>query len=1124
MPARSSRIERINALIQQMNVQEQPRQGMELGIELSNELMLHFGMPEGYVRDKLDVLDDAFANSEFSNQKMETWFYKHPILGNARIALHHVQVPELAYESQFYMLSDDLSKARVAATANLFSHWEDSELTKFPTYKVGLHFFVSHDGRTFYLVLTKDTNIRVLELNERLSNTQSEILESLKNVLAYQSIEENETQQTIHAQLWKALELSEVNKRFYEGVAKAFTLLVQHLHNNDYVKKEAQLFSSRLLGRLIFIWFLRKKDIIHESMGYFDPMDLTGTDYYNKKLKPLFFDTLNTPMEERKHTDIITPYLNGGLFEAHENDWIQQTIPFPIDWFNQLYEHLNKFNFTTDESTPEYEQVAIDPEMLGRVFENLLATVVPETSNAASDRKNKGAFYTPREIVSFMTKETLKQYLKTKIDNAKYHFGIDQLIDMNDAKFLEQKSTGDIQIWGNSSKEVQEKIISALDSVKILDPACGSGAFPIGMMQILSQTYERVQAIYVVELGKHRLAKGTDRFNSYQTKLHIIQSSLYGSDIEPMAIEVARLRAWLSLIVEDMTKIEPLPNLDFNFVCANSLLSLELDSQLSIFDDPDYEYRLNLFRKEFFSAHDVKRKIELKKIFMSLYKNKFENVDNSKRVRQLRSWQPFNTSIPALFFDPKTMFNVNEFDICIGNPPYIGQKNNKQLFEALKGHSLDKFSQGKMDYFYYFFHLGLDLLKEMGIIAFITTNYYLKNDGAIKLRKDIYNRATIYNLIDFNEIKVFDSAKGQHDMITILFRGKFDNLAKIVSPINKVQEYKADNLKDYLSGDLRLSSISYESQDKIFQDAVQNGQYYMKVNFGDDVIENILSKLYKLDKLTKYYSVYSGINSGADSVSKSHIRLFSESDFSLNDPIYVNRVGELQKNGIDASLIKPFFKVKDLTKWAVNKTNNLEILYVTDDTKLTIELETYLEKFKKILRNRPEFRQGKRPWYALHRARDSVIFYGEKIVFSSLSRMNDFSYHNGEFFAPGGSAGGVMFIKNDNNYELKLLALLGILNSNLIYLWLFYQGKRKGNNLALAGRPIGEIPINYNESLTIQDELIELVSKQISSQTQSNHNNDFLDDINKLVYKIYGLTDDEVDIVNDFYIKALNNK
>jgi type I restriction-modification system DNA methylase subunit len=644
------------------------------------------------------------------------------------------------------------------------------------------------------------------------------------------------------------LELSEVNKKFYQGVAEAFMVLVQHLHNNGYEKKDAQLFSSRLLGRLIFIWFLRKKDIIHESMGYFDPIDLTGTYYYNKKLKPLFFDTLNTPIEHRKHTDIITPYLNGGLFEAQENDWIEQSIPFPIDWFNQLYDHLNKFNFTTDESTPEYEQVAIDPEMLGRVFENLLATVVPETSNAANVRKNLGTFYTPREIVSFMTKETLKQTLKTKIDNEKHHFGIDQLIDMNDAKFLEQKSTGDIQIWGKSSKEVQEKIISALDSIKILDPACGSGAFPIGMMQLLSQTYERVQAIYVAEEGKHRLAKGTDRFNSYQTKLHIIQSSLFGSDIEPMAIEIARLRTWLSLIIEDISKIEPLPNLDFNFVCSNSLIPLAGDDgQISIFDDAEYEDRLAKLRDVFFSTHDIEAKLKLKQNFIDLYDEKLLNTENSQRINQLRSWNPFVSSEPAVFFDPKVMFNTNEFNIVLGNPPY----KKTEFIEKVELVKLKDIYGYNSDYYIYFSQRAFSLTALGGVLSFITNDGFMGLKNATRLRANLLSN----KLVSLTGCPIESFSANIYTAIFTLSKIRNNFIDKVL--LNEIDNESYDtNVFIRENKGLRLNRLGKVNKSLSFNAA--NNRLFL---WNQDI--DMLHKLDNFNKLSDYALIMdTGIHSG----------------------------------------------------------------------------------------------------------------------------------------------------------------------------------------------------------------------------------------------------------------------
>ena len=1118
MPARSNRLDKIDILLKKMEEQEHHRHAMELGIELSNELMFHLGLPEEQSRSVDYILEDAFANSEFKNQKMETWFRKHPILGNARIALHHVQDSNLPFESYFYMFADETSKAKIAATANLFTHWEDSDLTKFPTYKVGIHFFVSHDGKVFYFVITNSTNIRVLELQERLSNTQSEILDGLKGVLDFADSDESEPQQSIHTQLWKAFELNQVNKRFYEGIAESFKVLVQHLNNNKYEKKEAQLFSSRLLGRLIFIWFLRKKNIIHESMGYFDPVELSDINYYQQKLKVLFFDTLNTPIEDRRHTDVVTPYLNGGLFEAHENDWTNQIIPFPKNWFEDLYDHFNRFNFTTDESTPEYEQVAIDPEMLGRVFENLLASVVPETSNAANDRKNKGAFYTPREIVSFMTKESLKQFLKTKIDNEKFHFGIDQLIDLNDAKFLEQKSTGNLQLWGSSTKEIQSKVIEALNSIKVLDPACGSGAFPIGMLQLLSQTYERIQAFYVQEEKAHRLAHGNERFNSYQTKLHIIQASLFGSDIEPMAIEIARLRTWLSLVIEDMSKVEPLPNLDFNFVCANSLIPLVTDEQISIFDDTEYEERLAELREEFFSTHDIDSKLDLKQRFADLYDEKLHSIENSKRINQLKSWNPFNANQPADFFDAKVMFNTEGFDVVIGNPPYIGEKGNKSLFEVVKTSSLGKrFYMGKMDYFYFFYHLGLDLIKNNGCLTYISTNYFITADGATNLRKDIFYRSNVVKIVNFGDMKIFDSARGQHNLIVILqkFKGVSNNETILISN-NESINIKSDELSEFLKGNSKLTRNEIISKEELFYDILSDN-FYIRLPESNPIIQSIIMKIAESTlKLKDVANINQGVITGGDVVTTKHLKKYSSIKANKGDGIFVYRKGLLNELGSETGIIKPYFKTTDIYKWYTNHKNTKEILYLNGNVKPSDEILSYLLQFELLLRSRREFVSGDRPWYSLWWPRSEDIFVNEKIVVSSISKSNNFGFNNIPWFASGGSQGGIFYITKKKNEPFNPYFLLGILNSKLMYFWLYNRGKRKGEYLALSGTPLGQIPIPICDDILAQNisenvlRIIDNISEDKPIELQEKINN-------KLIYSLYNINESEIDVIENFY-------
>jgi hypothetical protein len=380
------RFDNLSSLIKDLWKENNKNKSLEISLHIANEVIRILGIPESDLEEPEAILNKAFSNAKFKNQKMESWFEKHPFFGSGRIALQHYDKRKYPVETKFYQLNESFSKARVSATTQIEPNWEDNELTMLPDYKVGLDFFLDSKAKSLSLVLTNRGNLRVMELSERLTNTQIDIFKKLNNVFILEGIEGNDTeeqkyepQRTIHQALWKAFELKEVNKNFYNGIANLFTQLSTHLEEQkDLIKKNSNLskqskqFANRLIGRILFLWFLNKKELISNNFSYF-LIERDSTSYYNEKLKVLFYDVLNTPIEERTKTeDKDTPYLNGGLFEMQPNDLDQLNVNFPNNWFKEFYEHLNEFNFTTDESSPEYEQIAIDPEMLGRVFENLL--------------------------------------------------------------------------------------------------------------------------------------------------------------------------------------------------------------------------------------------------------------------------------------------------------------------------------------------------------------------------------------------------------------------------------------------------------------------------------------------------------------------------------------------------------------------------------------------------------------------------------------------------------------------------------------------------------------------------------------------------------------------------------
>jgi hypothetical protein len=866
--------QKIKNLISALWVETDKKKARDIAINLANELLLVMGASENKIKSLKDVYNAALPPAYFNNQKIESWFETHPFF-NGPIALKLYDNKQSAFESSFFHLSDTATKARIAATTLLGVNWEDLEIYELPKYKVGIDFFLNYDSNSLLMVISKRGNVRVIEFSERLTHTQEEILSKLseaKGILSFEGIDlksgqqiPREPQKTIHEVLWRELQVNEVNKKFYLGISDHFERLNKFIEQT-YQKinvKEAQQFSSRLIGRLLFIWFLRKMNLINTKSGYFDIEQLSSTEYYDKKLKILFFDVLNTLVDERHSSDKQTPFLNGGLFEVHRNDFYNQIIRFPDNFFDSLYDHLNSFNFTVDESTPEYEQVAIDPEMLGRVFENLLASIVPETSKVANERKNKGAFYTPREIVSFMCKDALKEYIKSNINDKSLNNGIDILIDLNDARFLELKSTGLANIWGVRTRDVVPKIIEILNNLKILDPACGSGAFPIGMLQLISRTFERLTAKYDTKEKKHISVTGKYLNNRYESKLAIIRNTLYGSDIEPMAIEIARLRSWLSLIVEEKSKIHPLPNLDFNFVCSNSLIDLEEKNSLLDFGGNEkFEEDLSLLKDSYFESHNKVKKTSLRDNFSKLYSKFLGSNVNSDRVDQLLTWNPFDSSKPSKFFDSKTMFNIDKFGIIIANPPYNAKLEKKEVLNyRIKYNTVQK---GRVDTAALFLELATKLIHKNGYISYILPYRLISRErNHISFIQFILNKTGIDKIIYLGKDAGF---KNVNDEFMIMGFSSFDfNKEVLICNKTNIQEIININYIKFMQKDfIKLNQINVNSSDfnkslleKLSRTGIKISTY---CEVKDGIVPFIRDKLVSDQKIDERYVPFAGIS------------------------------------------------------------------------------------------------------------------------------------------------------------------------------------------------------------------------------------------------------------------------
>lgn len=1011
-----------------------------------------------------------------------------------------------------------------------------------------------------------------------------------------------------------------VNKDFYETIAIKFTELVGgkrkiksrvadftnpalHLPSIDISRPEnhikAQEFAVRLIGRIVFCWFLKKKkspigdSLLPDSMLSKDAVlacKKTGDSYYHAVLENLFFQALNSEMSERSAEFQESPYnkipfLNGGLFEPHDDDKYEIISGVPQvnfglkisnNWFLGLFQILETYNFTIDENTSVDIELAVDPEMLGRIFENLLAEINPETGETA--RKSTGSYYTPRPIVEHMVVESLKAYLITKTAISKEKLA-DLLSYSESEKML--------------SEAEKEKVIAALDEVKIIDPACGSGAFPMGMLQKIVLVLEKVDPdsrkwltrilqgmpdATAREMLQKKLEGESDLCN-YTRKLGVIQKSIYGVDIQPIAVEISKLRFFLSLVVDEKVDdriknrgIIPLPNLEFKFVCANSLMGLpksehvqENDTDmegmkaeqerlgkeyieklnagdLNLFERNQFQDRLSVLAKEikknkknrppptsgYFELNDkiselkvlreryftssglVKKKIA--KQFGDIQRVMFSNFLHAEsQTMKLSTWEPFRNN-QSEWFDAYWMFGIKDgFDILIANPPYLGEKGHKEVFRALKRGTLGNFYQGKMDLFYFFYHLALNILKDKSPIAFITTSYWLTATGAEKLRKDLKSRAVFLKLVNFNELKIFESALGQHNLISILSKDTDAGIYSSNCCSNRTGVASPEILQRILEGEDTETNYWAVRQSDLFDG---DGAYIRPAGISLDGDDALVQKiLHKISHQGVLLGNICNINSGADitisKITNKHLQHF-KGDFTQNDGVFVVDQNELSSIGpskAEQEILKNFIKNSNIEKYHVSSADEKLIYLRWEDTiEKYPNIKRHLLRFKAILEDQQKRYGESYPWYALHRPREQAIFDSkDKILVPYRSYSNIFAYSEIPIYA----SRDVFFItRKETSIDLKYI--LPLLNSKLYYVWLYNRGKRKGETLELYQQPLSEIPIK-TVGAKEQKPFIDISTRMIRAKA-SKSENDFAEleaEANQLVYNLYGLTAEE---------------
>lgn len=951
-------------------------------------------------------------------ERYDHWFQPHPFFKSNRSCFELVDSESIPLQAKFYWLQKK-SKMAVSGGVHFSPNWEDSEFTRAEGYKVGIDFFLSPNADSLLIVLSDRGNLRIVELNEWLRSTQVEIFN------LWTQTTQGITADILHSTLWKSFQLQAVNEKFYVGIVNAFTELVQHFDSNikDLEEVDSKQFVNRLIGRLLFCWFLKKRDVIDVEQRYFAIDDLSATDYYHTRLEPLFFLTLNTPVETRADAldlyirksksyvskekqslmqiDLRTPYLNGGLFEAHENDFFQRNLLyFPDGYFKRLFEHFDSYNFTTDESSPEYEQVAIDPEMLGKVFESLLASFIDETGSA--ERSARGTFYTPREIVSQMCRETLRDTLKAKFpDDIKMGESIDSLIDTT----LSNWAIGGTNSKRDSIKDYGPKLVKALSSISVIDPACGSGAFPIGMLNELIRLHQRLEP-------------GADH---YELKISYLRDAIFGVDIEPMAIEICRLRAWLSILVDSPADlaIAPLPNLDFKFIAADSLTKLPEGNTRTLFGDNELEDSLDEIRVEYFDAKDAKKKEKLKSLYEKKISETFEISSTTAREALIRSFNPFETAHCASFFDPVTFFGLEHFDIVIGNPPYVDSKTMTLSYPEARKYISKNYStaKGNWDLFVPFIERGLELTANRGSLSYIVKNNLYGSKYAEPIRR-LMMENRIVELQEFRKVRVFEDAgvlptifrltkesSRQDVKISIMDSMKHSENTHI---IDSETFYSTSNWIPFLSDEKTRSVLDKMNKFKRLQN------FELVVSAGAAVDEAYKMREYLKEGTSPYKGVKKLINTGT------------------LDP-YISKWGKVPTKYLKSIYTHPVISEVDLSKWS----------------------PTRLEQIRK-----------------------------PKLIVSGIRTLEAFFDARGEYI-PGIPTTIIFYPFEEDIDFLKIITML--MNSRTMSFWFFKtysSGGMGGGGGTISPKDLALIPIPELD-VKIKAELVRLYDDYVSSPNQS---------------------------------------
>ena len=939
-----------------------------------------------------------------------------------------------------------------------------------------------------------------------------------------------------------AFSVEALTKQFYKDLFEWYQWVIEPSSNvsfpnniaiEDDDREDLETKIIRLITRIMFVWFIKQKDLVPSKifdidylgtiLKDFDPYSKTVGNYYNAILQNLFFATLNRAIDDEQGNkrkfatnvkkDIKTlyryaemfsisenevinlfaevPFLNGGLFECLDKtkkiDGVEQA--FYHDGFSRndkcfadgryrnravvpnnlffepekgLISILSRYNFTIEENSPEEQQVALDPELLGKVFENLLGAYNPETKETA--RNQSGSFYTPREIVNYMVDESLIAYL-----------GDTPLIrSLFENNFSLDKNHADDYIL----------IADKLKNIKIIDPACGSGAFPMGLLNRMVDILLRISPNEKV----------------YDLKLAIIENCIYGSDIQRIAAQITKLRFFISLICsceKDATKpnfgIPTLPNLETKFVAANSLISKKRQVSRSLFENPEIEptkEELTRIRHEHFSAKTANRKSTLRErdqiLREKLAKLLADNEDFAPEdAQQLAAWNPYDQNAESPFFDPAWMFGVNDgFDIVIGNPPYIQLQNNggelAKLYESCGYKTYAKTG----DIYCLFYERGYQLLKPNGHLCYITSNKWMRAGYGEKTREFFAKNTNPQLLIDFAGVKIFESATV--DTNILLFAKAANNHKTLCAVTNKQNKDSVKNLSVFVQ------------QQGVECDFTGSDSWVIL----SPIEQSIKRKIEAVGVPLKEWdiNIYRGVLTGYNEA----FIISTEK----RDEILANCQTEEERSKT-AELIRPILRGRDIKRygydwadlWIINTHNGIKGKLPRVNVNEYPAIKTHLDQYWDKISKRAD--KGDTP-YNLRNCAYMEDFFKPKIVWAELARTgNAFALDFDNNMV--GNTGYILTVPSNN--QDKLLYLLAFLNSRFMLYSLNQITTRFDENGWRWLRQFVEqlrVPplINKNEILSI-----------VATITKDNKQ-EVCEILNNVIADIYDFTDEEKAYIN----------